>query len=148
MLFLKSEQKKSAEEFWREYEEETGEKVLERGFGKYVSGWDEFDENNLNDIWGLVITTSGGFRFHHFPKYSLLDSMIQLTKKDKKQEKTIFIPQENIIGGQVSLKSVCRETNWWKKIFGSDVPRLCIKYMDAASESESVEKQMIFEISF
>jgi hypothetical protein len=56
------------EKFWREYEEKTGEKVLARTLGQYVSGWDEFGDLSAGPLWGLIIATSGGFRFHHFPQ--------------------------------------------------------------------------------
>ena len=136
MLFRKEE--KSQETFWQEYEEQTGEKVLERGLGKYISGWDEFDENRVKDIWGLVITTSGGFRFHHFPQYNWLDSFSAAARKGEKKERTLFVPHEKIIA--VELK---KETKWWKKLI-SPPPQLVIIYADGSGQ----EKKMIFEAEF
>ena len=116
---------KSAEDFWREYEEKSGEKVLARGLGRYVSGWEEFDDNRLTSIWGLVIATSGGFRFHHFPQRSWLDSLIVSGGREEAKEKTIFIPKEKIISAALST-----ETKWWKKLFAPSPPRLAIDYHD------------------
>ena len=116
---------KSADEFWREYEEKTGEKVLAHGIGRYVSGWEKFDSNRWTSIWGLVIATSGGFRFHHFPQQSWLDSLIGGAVREEPKEKTIFIPKERIISTQLVV-----ETNWWKKLFVSSPPQLFIDYHD------------------
>jgi len=137
MLFKKEE--KSSNDFWQEYEEKTGEKVLARGMGKYSSGWNEFDEKKWKDIWGLVITTSGGFRFHHFPQNSWFDSLTRFADKGQPKEKTIFIPQEKIISSELIV-----ETKWWKKIFSSSSPRFVVKYVDDSGQ----ERLLIFESSF
>jgi len=116
---------KSADEFWREYEEKTGEKVLAHGLGRYVSGWEEFDSNRWTSLWGLVIATSGGFRFHHFPQRSWVDSLFGGAGREEPKEKTIFIPKEKIISSRLVV-----ETKWWKKLFVSSPPQLFIDYHD------------------
>ena len=138
MLKLKKEEK-SAEEFWRDYEEKINEKVLTRALGKYISGWDEFDEKRWGGIWGLIITTSGGFRFHHFPQQSWIDNFTQFAKKDPPKEKTIFIPQEKIVESET-----IKETNWWKKIFTSSQPLIVIRFSDEAGS----EKKLVFEAEY
>jgi len=137
MLFKKEE--KSPDAFWREYEEKTGEKVLARGLGKYVSGWDEFDEKKWGGLWGLIITTSGGFRFHHFPQQTWIDSFTNFVRKDPLKEKTIFIPQENII-----LSDYIAEKKWWKKLLNPLPPKLIIRYKDEAGQ----EKRLLFEAEY
>ncbi|MDR0323981.1 MAG: hypothetical protein LBI12_06020 [Treponema sp.] len=137
-MFEKKEQK-SSDDFWREYEEKTGEEILKRGLGKYVSGWDEFDKKKLSGIWGLVITTSGGFRFHHFPQNHWLDSLTRFGSKGPAKEKTIFIPNEKIISNEV-----IKEKKWWRKIFISSIPHLVIRYIDEAGN----EKQILFEAEY
>ena len=136
MLLRKTSQNttKSADDFWREYEEKTGEKILTRCLGKYISGWEEF--GNLKDIWGLVIFTSGGFRFHHFPQNSWIDSLFSGTSRDAQKEKTIFIPNEMII-----TKRLVDESAWWKKIFSPYMPHLVIQYRDG----EGNERQLLLE---
>ena len=136
-MFLRKEDK-SKDTFWQEYEEKTGEKVLERGLGKYVSGWDEFDENRLTGIWGLVITTSGGFRFHHFPQHSWIEAMTRFAEREQKKEKTIFIPQEKVISSEL-----IKETRWWKKLI-SPPPQLVVKYLDTMQR----ERRLIFEAEY
>jgi len=130
---------KSTEEFWREYEEKTGEKVLTRALGKYVSGWDEFDQKKWNGIWGLIITTSGGFRFHNFPQNSWIDAFTQFTAKEPPKERTIFIPQEKIVSSESII-----EKKWWKKIFMPSPPYLVIIYLDDAGN----ERKLILENNF
>jgi len=138
MLIKKNE--KPPEVFWREYEEKTGEKVLSRGLGKYISGWKEFDEKNWGGLWGLVITTSGGFRFHHFPQNSWIDSLTdRFIEGDPPKEKTIFIPNEKIASSQL-----IKETRWWKKILSPSAPQFVIRYTDEAGR----EERLLFEAEF
>ncbi|MCL2276831.1 MAG: hypothetical protein FWC21_02940 [Treponema sp.] len=140
-MFEKKE-KKSVDDFWNEYEISTGEKVIERSLGKYIKGWDEFDEKKYNDIWGLVITTSGGFRFHHFPKHSWIDAFTAgFSAKEQPKEKTIFIPNDKIF----SVKLII-EKRWWVKLLTSCPPRLVIKYNEDSGSENAGEKQLIFEI--
>ena len=134
-MFGKKEDK-STQTFWQEYEENTGEKVLERGLGMYIGGWDEFDEKKLKGIWGLVVTTSGGFRFHHFPKNSWFENLTNFSGAKQQNEKTFFITQEKIISCEIK-----KETKWWKKIFGSSAPVLVIRYFDDTQK----ERQLFFE---
>jgi len=137
MFFKKDEQ--SPENFWREYEEKTGEKVLSRGLGKYISGWEEFDEKKRAGIWGLLITTSGGFRFHHFPQNSLIDAFTRFAETEPPKERTIFIPKEKIVSSQF-----IKETRWWKKILSPSAPQLIILYTDEAGR----EKRLLFEAEY
>jgi hypothetical protein len=118
--------RKSTEDFWREYEEKTGEKVLARSLGRYVSGWDEFGNLSRNPLWGLIIASSGGFRFHHFPQSNWLTALTQLASNDgPPKEKTIFIPTDKIISAVLQ-----KETKWYKKFFFPIIPRLFIHYYD------------------
>jgi len=137
MLFRKVE--KSPNDFWQEYEEKIGEKVLARGMGKYISGWDEFDEKKLTGIWGLVINTSGGFRFNHFPQNSWIDVITRPADRDPPKEKTIFIPKENIVSSEL-----IKETKWWKRLVNPLPPRLVIIYMDDTDN----KKKLIFEAEY
>ena len=136
-MFFKKENK-SSDTFWQEYEEKTGEKVLARGLGKYITGWDEFDEKKWGGIWGLVIKTSGGFRFHHFPQNSWIDVLSRrFSDTEQVKEKTIFIQKEKIISIQV-----IKETKWWKRVFSPLPPQLVVQYSDGS------EKKMLFEAEF
>ena len=127
---------KSTEQFWLEYEKKNGEKVLTRALGKYLSGWKEFDEKKWSGIWGLIITTSGGFRFHNFPQNSWIDAFTQFAAKEPPKERTIFIPQEKIVTTETII-----EKKWWKKFFTPSPPYLVIIYLD----DEGNEKKLIFE---
>lgn len=130
---------KSSEAFWKEYEEKTGETVLARSLGRYLSGWEEFDKRAGNPIWGLIIASSGGFRFHHFPQRGWFDALVNFSGGDEPKEKTIFIPKEKIISARINA-----ESKWWKKIFNSAPPRLIIKYRDEAEN----EKELLLEVDY
>ena len=150
-MFRKNE--KSPGEFWREYEAKTGEKVLAHSLGQYISGWEEFDREGWNAIWGLIIATTksaacgdtggaspGGFRFHHFPHTGWLEALSRLSSgAEPPKEKTIFIPQDRIISAQL-----VKETKWWKKILCPSTPKLLICYRGDAG----TERQLLLEAEY
>ena len=127
------------DDFWREYEENIGEKILSRSLGRYISGWEEFDGKGWNSLWGLIMATTGGFRFHHFPQQSWLDAFSRNSEKEKSREKTIFIPWEKIISAKI-----VEETKWWVKIFKTTSPYLFINYTDESGQ----ERQITLIIEF
>ena len=135
---FEKKQEKSADDFWREYEESTGEKVLARTMGQYLSGCEEFDETGGAPLWGLAIVTSGGFRFHHFPQQSWLDTVFR-SGAGAPREKTLFIPKERIISAVLP-----KETRWWKKLLGSAQPVLKIRY----TSGNSAEKELCVQTEF
>lgn len=132
MIFRKNET--NPDDFWREYEEKTGEKIFARSLGQYISGWEEFDRTGWTAIWGLIISTSGGFRFHHFPQQNWFELFARSSETPK--EKTIFLPGEKIISADL-----IKETTWWKNILKHHPPRLVIRYRNEAEN----EQQLLFE---
>ena len=133
-------QDKSPEDFWREYEEQTGEKIIARSLGQYVSGWDAFDTPPNAPLWGLIVATSGGFRFHHFPQANWLSAIIRLgSLNDPPKEKTIFIPASRIMSAVLH-----KETKWYKKIFSPGIPLLVIHYRDDAG----AEKKLMLQVDY
>jgi len=137
-IFTFRRNSKDPDDFWREYEEKTGEKIIARGLGQYVSGWDEFDGSGKNPIWGLIIATSGGFRFHHFPQTNWMSALAG-SGGDSEKEKTIFIPREKIITAHLS-----KETKWYMKLLSSGVPRLLIRYLNETG----TEKNLLFHAEY
>ena len=127
----KKEAEKSPEEFWREYEEKMNDKVLARGLGRYSSGWEEFDSKGWNDIWGLLIISSGGFRFHHFPQQSWLQALVIRGNSEGSKEKILFVPKEKILSAELTI-----EERWWAKIFASSPPILAINYRDGTENEK------------
>jgi hypothetical protein len=120
-------------EFWRDYETQNGEKVLAFTLGRYISGWPSYDM----PLWGLVIATDGGFRFHHFPHESWIEAVSRVTTGGKApEEKTIFIPKGWLIS--VELRT---EKRWWKKLLSPYPPRLVLRYRNA----EGVEAELLAE---
>ncbi|MDR2767934.1 MAG: hypothetical protein LBB82_06370 [Treponema sp.] len=115
-------QETNPDKFWTEYEAKIGEKVLARSLGRYVGGWKEYEE----PLWGLLIATSGGFRFHHFPHEGWLMALSRITSGgDPPQEKTVFIPRERLASVELKI-----EKRWWKKIFAPVTPTLIVRYFD------------------
>jgi hypothetical protein len=119
------------DDFWKQYEAGVGEKVLSYTLGQYLSGWPEY----ASPLWGLLIATSGGFRFHHFPHESWIVAISRLSSGgEAPKEKTIFIPRSRILGAELRV-----EKSLLKKIFIASSPRLVLRYMDnAGAESEFV----------
>jgi hypothetical protein len=129
---------KDPDDFWREYEEKTGEKIIARGLGQYVSGWDEFGDSGRNPVWGLIIATSGGFRFHHFPQNNWLSALFG-SGGEAQKEKTIFIPRKKIISANLH-----KETKWYMKLLSPGVPHLIIRYLNEKND----EKDLLFNAEY
>jgi hypothetical protein len=111
------------QEFWKNYEAQLGEKVLAFALGQYVSGWEEF----APPLWGLLIATDGGFRFHHFPHEGWLQLLTRVSSgSEGPKEKTLFIPRDRILSTELYF-----EKSILKKIFFPSTPRLIIRYLDA-----------------
>jgi hypothetical protein len=119
------------EEFWEQYGAALGEKVLAYTLGEYLSGWAEYDP----PLWGILIATDRGFRFHHFPHEGWIQSLARHSSgADAPKEKTIFIPRDRIL--QAELR---REKSLWKKIFAAPQPRFVLRYLDSAgAEAEFI----------
>jgi hypothetical protein len=108
------------EQFWRDYGERYGEMIHAYGLARYISGWAEFQES----LWGLLIATSGGCRFHHFPHEGWIQALSRASfGGDAPQEKTLFIPHGQILGAELRI-----EKSWWKKLFNPALPQVLIYY--------------------
>ena len=130
MLFIRKKTV-TIEKFWRDYEEETGETVMAKAMGQYIDGWDDFPQH----LWGLVIATSGGFRFHHFAERSWIMSVPGLYSGETLKEKKIFIPRQAISSAELAV-----EKRWWKRILGSSIPHLIIRcQIDGTEKTVSIE---------
>jgi hypothetical protein len=92
----------------------------------------------LGGIWGLIIATSGGFRFHHFPQAGWFDLLSRFSQ-EQPQERTIFIPHEKVISAEL-----IKETRWWKRLFSASPPHLVICYTGEAGE----EKRLLLEAEY
>jgi hypothetical protein len=88
--------------------------------GRYISGWAEFQDT----LWGLLVATSGGCRFHHFPHNGCIRNCSCIGfSTDAHKEKTLFIPHEHILDVNLWI-----EKSWWKRFFCSPIPRVLIRY--------------------
>ena len=114
--------KRSVEDFWRGYEEKTGEKVLAFSLRQYLSGWS--GEND--SLWGLLIATDRGFRFHHFPQENWFQALARTSAGGEvPREKVFFIPRERILAMEFR-----EEKSFFKRIFLPCFPLLTIRYLD------------------
>jgi hypothetical protein len=123
--------------FWKEYAEKIQETVLGKGLGRYIDGWEEYEF----PLWGLVIVTSGGFRFHHFPHEGWLTALSRITTGgEPPKEKTIFIPRERI--AEVEIKV---EKNWLKKLISPSLPIYIVRFRKGLDDTVTelrVESEM------
>ena len=123
----------SVDEFWREFEETTGETVLAKSLGRYLNG----QEERPTPLWGLTVVTSGGFRFRHFPKEPSIFGIPKLPASGKApKDQSFFIPKETL----VSIKLVL-EKRWWKKLLASSFPRIIIH-----CQIDGTEKKVTIEV--
>jgi hypothetical protein len=139
-FLMKRRQDEDPAKFWREYEERCGEKVLAYSLGRYVSGWDDYDE----PLWGLVIATEGGFRFHHFPHEGWLQAISRVTTGgETPKEKTIFIPTERILAAELRI-----EKSWIKKLLVPRPPVLAVRYRKALGIETEAAAELLVETEY
>ena len=129
----------SADDFWREFESKSGEKVLAKTMGQYLSGWEEFKGSQGTPMWGIVIATTGGFRFHHFPRHNWLDALLGSGALQADREQTLFIPRGRIISA-----SIKKETKWWKKLLSPSPAILIIQYR----REDGTENKLLIQTEF
>ena len=127
-----TDKKEAVDEFWQDFQASTGETVLAKSMGKYLRGWDAYAE----PLWGLAIATSGGFRFHHFPKEASIFGIARVPSGGKPpREKTFFIPRQAIVSAEL-----VQEKRWWKKLLASPFPLLVIRCrIEGAEKTVSIE---------
>jgi hypothetical protein len=114
--------KRGVDEFWSNYEVQCGEKVLSFTLGQYLSGWTEWETS----LWGLLIATDGGFRFHHFPHEGWIQALSRITSgAAAPTEKTLFIPRDRIVSAELWV-----EKSLLKRFFVASSPRLVVRYLD------------------
>ncbi len=108
--------------FWAEYEREIGEKVIAHALGRYLTGWDEFPV----PLWGLLIATDAGFRFHHFPHEGWIQAMSRLAGGggDSPVEKTLFLPASRIRAAEFRA-----EKSWLRNLVFARPPTLVLRYL-------------------
>ena len=129
-MFLRKKESFDVENYWKDYETSIGEKVLAKSLGQYLRGWAEYAQ----PLWGLVIATSGGFRFHHFPHEGWLMAISRATMGgEAPKEKAFFIPNDSINSIEMIL-----ENRWWKKILTPSNPALVIRCHINGGEREVV----------
>lgn len=125
------------EEFWADYEAKYGEKVLGRTLGRYLSGWQDFAEVPRAGLWGLVVATSGGFRFLHLPGEGWMTALTRIVSGgEPPRERELFIPNDSIV-----TACLRRETSWWKRLLFARPPVLVIFYRDASG----IQQELCFE---
>jgi hypothetical protein len=109
-------------QFWKEYETSHGETVHVFCLGLYLKGYADINRS----LWGLLIVTDTGFRFHHFAQEGWISALSRLTAggggKSPKEE-TAFIPKEKIISVEYR-----EEKSLLKKIFAASPPLFILRY--------------------
>jgi hypothetical protein len=107
--------------FWAEYEKRLGEKVLAHSLGRYLAGWEDFTA----PLWGLLIATDAGFRFHHFAHEGWIQALSRLSGGGgaAPEERTFFIPIARI--RKVELRI---ERSWWRRLLVASPPTVAVRY--------------------
>jgi hypothetical protein len=121
MALFERKKQQGPEEFWKEYEQKIGQKVLAYSLGQYLGGWDEYK----SPMWGLVIAAEGSFIFHHFPHEGWLQALSRTaTGGDGPRERVIVIPKDKLVDARVE-----KQTGWLRRLLLYKPPRLVVRYL-------------------
>ena len=125
--------------FWQDYSAKLGETVLRFTLGRYQSGVDGLS----GPLWGLVIVTDAGLRFHHFPHENWIVALSRVGGQggESPTEKTFFIPKDRIIDSRLF-----KEASLLKRIFLSSAPRLIVRYRPEVGGEAADPLTMVAEL--
>ncbi len=116
--------------FWRDYSAKLGEEILRFSLGRYLSGMHGLE----GPLWGLVIATDAGLRFHHFPHESWMTALMRIggggSSSGAPTEKTFFVPKARILSVELF-----REKSWLKRLLSPMAPRLIVRYRPEDTET-------------
>ena len=120
----------NTEKFWKEKEQEIGEKIIGKDMSEYISGYQEVKEKT----WGLLYYTESSFYFQTFPKKSWLTSLLGSGQGEYSGETTIF----RILWKD--MKEVClpTERKTFFTIFSPPDCRVLIKHYENSKEKTLV----------
>lgn len=119
------EQNEEVQEFWKNTEEEIGEKVLDKALARCISGCNE--KNPTLEVWGLIYYTETTIFFKHFTQSNWLLNIIRMNKKKGGDKEFLLrIPRDAV----TELVFVDFQ-NLWQRMFSKDLPHLYLKYNDA-----------------
>jgi hypothetical protein len=126
-LLRKKENAKSVDDFWKDYEEKLGVKILAYSLAQYLGGHDEYP----HPMWGLVIVSENGFIFHHFPHEGWLQAITRVTTGGEgPKEKIIIIPKEKLKSARLDAPK-----GFFKRFFKYTPPRLYVEYETEGGET-------------
>jgi hypothetical protein len=128
-----------AEAFWRDYSEKLGEQVLRFSLGRYQSGIPGLS----GPLWGLLIVTDAGLRFHHFPHENWIAALTRIGGQggETPAEKTFFIPKDRIVEARL-----LKEPSFFKRLLSSSVPRLVVRYRPEGAGADAEPSTMAAEV--
>jgi hypothetical protein len=131
MALFERKKQQGPEEFWKEYEQKIGQKVLGYSLGQYIEGWDEYTQ----PMWGLVVAAEDSFIFHHFPHEGWLQALSRnATGGEGPKEKIITIHRDRLVSVRLD-----RQRSLWHRLIAYRPPRLVVRYrLENGTESELI----------
>jgi hypothetical protein len=99
----------SAEEFWKKFEADTGEKLVVASMGQY------FEHGEKNGKWGLIFLTDRSLHYKHMPSNNSFLSLFSMNKPADSSGKEIELvfPLDSILAVNSPKRT------WKDKLFGS-----------------------------
>lgn len=119
----------SVKAFWDAFEKDTGEKVIARTMGQYLSS-----EPGTKPLWGLLVLTDSSLRFRPTPGENWFAGMFKNTPSSvsNRQEDDIRVPLEAILDVSSPRKSLA------DRIFGTSMDSFELR-IDRAGREERLK---------
>ncbi len=106
----------TAEQFWKNFEMETGEKLDVASMGQL------FEPGDTRGEWGLIFLTDMALRYRHMPSQNSILSLFSMrpTPSSTSKEVDLVFPYASIISIETPQRT------WKDKLFGSPFQRFTV----------------------
>jgi hypothetical protein len=112
---------KTAEQFWADFEAETGEKVEARAMGTYREPGDRGE-----GVWGLVVLTDRSLRFRFMPKQARLMSLFA----KQREPESVSVPVD-IVAPRADVASISiPKRGFFARVFGPAYPPFEVEWRE------------------
>jgi len=121
-----------AEQYWREFEKTTGERVEAKAMGQWLN-----PPSQKEGMWGLLVLTDCSFHFMGQKSGTWLAGLFNLRGRADADSVKFAVPKDDLLSLEEPRNGI------WGRLMGSAFPRISISWR---SVGEAGEGKAVFEV--